>query len=175
MKPMTLVAGSLVAMFWIAAIPSFAQRGRPAGVPGGAGSPGAPRFEPSPRSGSPNIGSNAGSRTPDQLLTQNTKLSENLASLLPSGVTAQQACRNFKNLGQCVAAIHVAHNLGLDFNSLACDMTLKPVGSGTCTAAPSKAMSLGGSIKALKPSVNSKAESKKAGKQAKQDFKESNS
>jgi hypothetical protein len=94
-----------------------------------------------------------GPKTPGELLSQNTKLSGNLEKLLPSGMTAQDACANFKNLGQCVAAIHVAHNLGLDFDSLACNMTLKPVGTGTCATTPDKAMSLGASIKALDPTL----------------------
>jgi hypothetical protein len=91
------------------------------------------------------------------------------------GVTAtpQQVCPNFKNLGQCVAAIHVAHNLGINFNSLECDMTLKPVPGSACplnTATGSKGMSLGASIDALKPGTDSKTEAKKAVTQAKQDM-----
>jgi hypothetical protein len=113
-----------------------------------------------------------GPKTPGELLSQNSKLSDNLTNLLPSGMTAQQACANFKNLGQCVAAIHVAKNLGLDFNSLECNMTLKPVPTdstttpATCpdgTATGSKGMSLGASIQALDPSL-SKSDVKSATK-----------
>lgn len=113
-----------------------------------------------------------GPKTPGELLSQNSKLSDNLTNLLPSSMTPQQACANFKNLGQCVAAIHVAKNLGLDFNSLECDMTLKAVSTGptntpgTCpdgTATSSKGMSLGASIQALDPTI-SKSEVKSATK-----------
>src|SRR5438552_12373332 len=47
--------------------------------------------------------SDTGKQSPDTILSRNTKLSSKLDSLLPKGVTAQQACSGFKNLGQCVA------------------------------------------------------------------------
>lgn len=151
----------------------YAQHGRPSGTPG---SMGAGHSDASSHSNAGNAGAtNSGQKAPDRLLTQNAKLSDNLGKLLPTGVTPQQACQNFKNLGQCVAAIHVSHNLGIDFNSLACDMTLKPVGTGTCATTPSKAMSLGASIDALKPGTNGKTEAQSAMKQAHQTIKESGS
>jgi len=104
-------------------------------------------------------GMNSGGRTTSEILTQNTKLSSNLEKLLPQGVTAQQACDGFKNLGQCVAAIHVSHNLGISFDDLKTKMT----GSGS--------ESLGKAIGALKPGVDAKTESKKAQMQANQDLK----
>jgi hypothetical protein len=188
MRKLIIVGVAVLAMgLWLIPIPAQAQGrglGRADGGPGMSGSH-APLGGPggdmgashgsAHESGSANDGTHAGSKTPNQLLTQNTKLSDNLVKLLPAGVTPQQACQNFKNLGQCVAAIHVAHDLGINFNSLTCDMTLKPVGSGTCSSTPSKAMSLGASINALKPGTDSKAESKKAATQAKQDIQESNS
>ena len=100
-------------------------------------------------------------RTPSEILSSNTKLSGNLEKLLPQGTTAQQACDGFKNLGQCVAAIHVSHNLDIPFTELKTKMT------GT------DSVSLGKAIKNLKPSVNSKAEAKKGEKQAKVDLKAS--
>ncbi len=102
--------------------------------------------------------SNAGGRTPSEILTQNTKLSSNLQKLLPQGMTAQDACSGFKNLGQCVAAIHVSHNLDIPFS----DLKSKVTGTGS--------ESLGKAIKNLKPSADSKAESKKAQKQANEDL-----
>jgi hypothetical protein len=99
-------------------------------------------------------------KTPSEILTQNTKLSDNLEKQLPPGMTAQQACAGFKNLGQCVAAIHVSHNLDIPFSDLKTKMT----GSGS--------ESLGKAIGDLKPSVDAKAESKKAQKQANQDLKD---
>ncbi len=106
-------------------------------------------------------GSSMGKQSPDTILTRDTKLSSNLEKLLPAGTTAQQACSGFKNLGQCVAAIHVANNLDIPFADLKAKIT-----SGD---------SLGKAIEALKPSANAKAESKKANKQAQADLNDSNS
>lgn len=101
---------------------------------------------------------NASGKTASDLLTQNTKLSSNLQKLLPQGMTPQDACSGFKNLGQCVAAIHVSHNLDIPFS----DLKAKTTGSGS--------VSLGKAIETLKPGTNAKAETKKAQKQANQDL-----
>ena len=126
----------------------------------------------------------SGKKSPDELLGQSKNLSGNLNNLLSkmglknpdgSAVTAQEACANFRNLGQCVAAIHVSNNLGIDFNKLACDMTLKPVNTSMCpagTGAGSKGMSLGASIDALKPGSDAKTEAQKGTAQANQDMKD---
>ena len=154
----------------------------PMGAPGGdAGSPGTGHSGDSSRNAGNANTTDGGKKTPDQLLAQNTKLSDNLSSLLMKmgvNASAQQACANFKNLGQCVAAIHVANNLGIAFNSLACDMTLKSVTTSTCpagTATGAKGMSLGASINALKPGANGKTESQRAMTEANQDMKGSGS
>lgn len=104
---------------------------------------------------------NASGKTASDLLTQNTKLSGNLAKLLPQGMTPQDACSGFKNLGRCVAAIHVSHNLDIPF----ADLKAKTTGSGS--------VSLGKAIEELKPGTNGKAESKKAQQQANEDLKNS--
>ena len=101
--------------------------------------------------------------TPKPLQDPNSKLSTNLQKLLPAGTTPQQACSGFKNLGRCVAAIHVSHNLGLSFTDLKAKMT------------GSNAESLGKAIQDLKPSADSKTETKKANKQAQNDMNESQS
>lgn len=106
-------------------------------------------------------GSSMAKQSPDTILSNNTKLSGNLERLLPAGTTAQQACSGFKNLGQCVAAIHVSHNLDIPF----ADLKSKITGGD----------SLGKAIEALKPSANAKAEAKKGQKQAESDLKNSNS
>ncbi len=108
--------------------------------------------------GTSNRPSDAGKQSPDTILSRDTQLNANLQKLLPKGTTPQQACSGFKNLGQCVAAIHVAHNLGISFDDLKAKMT------GT------KPESLGKSIHDLKPDVNAKAEAKKAEKEANQDL-----
>jgi hypothetical protein len=63
----------------------------------------------------PSLGSK---KTPDQLLTQNTKLASKLQPLMPAGTNLQDAASGFKNLGQFVAALHVSHNLGIPFDQL---------------------------------------------------------
>jgi hypothetical protein len=133
-----------------------ASSGHMGGPPSGAGSAAG-------NSGASGQGAQAGSaqsqkRSPEQLLDQNTKLASNLQKLLPEGMTAQQACGGFSNLGQCVAAIHVSHNLGISFTDLKTKMT---------GANPE---SLGKAIHELKPDTNANAEAKKAEKQAKSDM-----
>lgn len=145
---------------------AVAQHGRPAGAGSGMGqgsgmghgsSMGSAMSSSHGPSGQPSMAASSG-KTASDLLTQNTKLSSNLEKLLPSGMTAQQACDGFKNLGQCVAAIHVSNNLGISFTDLKSKMT----GDGS--------ESLGKAITDLKPSADAKAESKKANKQAQQDI-----
>ncbi len=104
---------------------------------------------------------NASGKSASDLLTQNTKLYSNLQKLLPQGMTPQDACSGFKNLGQCVAAIHVSHNLDIPF----ADLKAKTTGTGS--------VSLGKAIEALKPGTNGKTESKKAQKQANADLQNS--
>jgi hypothetical protein len=192
MKKLITAAVAVLAIgLWLMPISAAAQgrgAGKPDGTPGGFGSHaplGAPGADAGNSHGSAHDATSgskdAGKKTPDQLLAQNTKLSDHLSSLLTKmgvNATPQEACANFKNLGQCVAAIHVANNLGISFNSLACDMTLKPVTTSVCpagTATGAKGISLGASIDALKPGADSKAESQKAVTQSNQDLKGSGS
>lgn len=112
-------------------------------------------------------------KTMDDLLTQNTKLSDKIASL--TGSSAQQACSGFKNLGQCVSAAHVSKNLGISFACLKDDRTgTAPAAGSNCPAGTgTKAMSLGKSIQSLSPNANSRTETKKAKHQMNQDLKDS--
>ena len=103
----------------------------------------------------------SGAKTPSELLSQNTKLSSKLQSLLPAGTNLQVASQGFKNLGQFVAAVHVSHNLGIPFDQLKAKMIGPP------------SESLGKAIQDLKPAANSKEETKKGEKQAKQDMDDS--
>jgi len=108
----------------------------------------------------------------DQLLTQNTKLSDKISAL--TGESAQQSCTGFKNLGQCVAAAHVSKNLGISFDCLKRAMTGTAPSSSTsaCPAATTgKSMSLGKAISTLSPNTSSKTEAKKGQQQANQDLK----
>ncbi len=97
-------------------------------------------------------------QSPDTALTKSPQLASNLDKLLPTGMTAQQACSGFKNLGECVAAVHVSNNLNIPFADLKSRMT------GTNPEA------LGKAIQDLKPDANAKQEAKKGQKQAQQDL-----
>src|SRR5215467_7667471 len=105
-------------------------------------------------------GNNSSSSVAEKL-TDNTKLASKLQSLLPSGTNLQMAAQGFKNLGQFVAAVHVAHNLGISFDELKAKMIGPPKES------------LGKAIHAMKPDANSSEETKKGEKQAKQDMDDS--
>jgi hypothetical protein len=91
-----------------------------------------------------------------------------------TGMTADQACSGFKNLGQCVAAAHVSKNLGISFDCLKSDMTgTTPTGTSCPDGTGTKSMSLGKAIQTLAPTANAKDESKKGEVEAEQDMKSS--
>ncbi|HYL00495.1 MAG TPA: hypothetical protein VEU78_04825 [Steroidobacteraceae bacterium] len=79
-----------------------------------------------------------------------------LAALVPTGLTPEDACRGFKDMSECSAALHVAQNLNIPFADLKDRMT-----SG---------QSLPTAIRALKPKADSRREAKRAEEQARQDL-----
>ena len=192
MKRLTLLATAIAVLFCLSGLPLMAQ-GRGAGGGGMAGSPGmgnAPTMGPGmgqergvgngPMTGrgmgpenttlgrdqnrANNGPSMGGKKTPDQLLTQNTKLASKLQPLLPAGTNVQDAASGFKNLGQFVAALHVSHNLGIPFDQLKTKMIAGD--------------SLGKAIHQLNPKLShkeTKAAVKKGKEEAKGDIKASNS
>lgn len=104
------------------------------------------------------------SQSPQSVLS-NQHLDSSLTNALgKSGISVpggnlQTACSGFKNLGSCVAAMHVAKNLNLNFSDLQNSMT------------GPNSVSLGKAIKQLGgPTVNAKSEAKKANKQANHDL-----
>jgi len=111
--------------------------------------------------------SNMGSQSPTTVLS-NSKMDSSLTNALSkSGISVpggnlQSACSGFKNLGQCVAAMHVAKNLDIPggFDALKAKTT------------GANAVNLGDAIQALNPQANAKGESKKASKQANHDISE---
>ena len=107
--------------------------------------------------------SNMSHASPSDVLSHNTAIAGKIKTL--TGEEAQTACSGFKNLGQCVAAAHVAKNLDIPggFDALKARVT----GTGS--------MSLGKAIEQLSPNANAKSETKKANKQADDDMKESSS
>ena len=96
--------------------------------------------------------------SPSEVLSHNTAIAGKIKSL--TGQDAQTACSGFKNIGQCVAAAHVAKNLDIPggFDALKAKVT----GSGS--------VSLGKAIQALAPNADAKAEAKRANKQASDDL-----
>lgn len=176
MKNLTAALSLLALGLAFSTAPTFAQRGRGGAPPAGVGS-GMSRDNSSSHGQSGNASSqpDAGRRTVSELLTQNTKLASKIQGL--TGMDAQQACTGFKNLGQCVAAAHVSKNLGISFACLSSDVTGQaPVKGSTCPANTGTGkMSLGKAIQTLSPGSNSKAEARKASKQAQDDLKETTS
>lgn len=135
----------------------------------GAGNYGRPSGAGSGMGHGSTSGSSMGSQAPDKALS-NSRLDSSLTSALgKSGIDVpggnlQSACQGFRNLGSCIAALHVSKNLGLSFDQLRSAMT------------GPDAQSLGKAIQSLGgPNVTSKSqaksEAKHAGKQAKQDLK----
>jgi hypothetical protein len=160
-----VVIVKFLALMVVAGLSAYGQHGHSGGGVGRAG--GTTGGISSPAGNIPGSGENsertteprkAGQQSPDTILERNTKLSSRLDGLLPTGTTAQQACSGFKNLGGCVSAIHVSHNLGIPFEELKGKLT---------GSSPQK---LGQAIHELKPDVDAKTEAKKAQKQAKSDI-----
>jgi hypothetical protein len=77
------------------------------------------------------------------------QLNAKVTSMLPKGMTLQQASMGFKNQGQFIAALHVSRNLGIPFSSLKADMV-------------DKHLSLGQSIQDLRPTAQATDEARKA-------------
>lgn len=169
MRRSTSLLATLVVFVCLSTMPVAAQHsrpgsGRPSGSPSPPSTPGRPAPSERPStSGSgkvtkPEAGGPSSGKTVNDLLKQNTKLSSQIGSL--TGMTAQDACSGFKNLGECVAAAHVSKNLGIDFNTLKGKVTGPNSGS------------LGQAIHEFNPTVDAKAEANKARKQAKEDMKD---
>jgi hypothetical protein len=105
-----------------------------------------------------------GMHTPVTALAHNPALAARLQPLLPAGTNLQTAAAGFKNMGQFVAAVHVAHNLNIPFDELKAKMT------------GPNAESLGHAVRDLEPNLDNqavKSDVKAAEKQARQDFDES--
>ncbi len=166
---------SLVVILWLAGASAWAQGRSGTSHPGGTGGASTPRGSSGSVNSSSTHGSNSSNSSnssPGEVLSHNngklnTKLSAKLQSqgLLPAGTDLKTACAPFRTLGQCIAAIHVSHNLGgnCTFAGLTSAMT------GT---APE---SLGKAIQGCDPHVSAKAAAKKATKQADTDIKDSES
>ena len=142
------------------AAPALAQRSHPVGgPPAGHGPDSNPGVSSSHDAGSTGT-SSMSHGSPSDVLSHNTAIAGKIKTL--TGEDATTACGGFKNIGQCVAAAHVAKNLNIPggFDALKAKIT----GTG--------AVSLGKAIKGFAPDADAKAETKKANKQADEDLNE---
>ena len=157
MKLSTLIL--VAAMALVLGTPAFAQRSHPnpGGPPAGRGPGGDSGMGGSHASGAA-AHSDVSHGSPSDVLSHNTVIAGKIQTL--TGQDAKTACDGFKNIGQCVAAAHVAKNLDIPggFDALKAKVT----GSG--------AVSLGKAIEELAPKADAKAEAKKAKKQASDDL-----
>jgi hypothetical protein len=109
---------------------------------------------------------------------QSKKLASLLQALLPPKTKLEDACTSFRQLNDCVAALHVSHNLRIKFNCLKWDVTATQPGGNvaSCKAAEGgKPLSLAKAIQTLKPEADAKAEAKTAEKRAQEDIKDASS
>lgn len=81
-----------------------------------------------------------------------------LAALVPAGLTPEDACRGFKDVVECSAALHAAQNLNIPFADLKDRVTA--------------GQSLGTAIHALKPKADVRREIQRAEEQARKDLHE---
>jgi hypothetical protein len=82
--------------------------------------------------------------------------STRLAAIVPSGMTAQEACLGFDSVAQCAATLHAAQNLNLPYPGLKSKVT--------------GGQNLAAAIHDLKRSADAKAEARKAVDQARADL-----
>src|SRR5260370_3950382 len=162
MKRSTLILAVTMALAFSS--PAFAQRSHPGGGPPAGRGPGSDSgVSGSHEAGAPTSHADMSHASPSDVLSHNSAIGGKIKTL--TGQDAQTACNGFKNLGQCVAAAHVAKNLDIPggFDAIKAKMT----GTG--------AVSLGKAIKGFAPNADAKAEVKKANKQASDDLNETSS
>ncbi len=174
MKKLNFAALSLAVFLYAGS--AFAQHGHAGGMGGGAMGSGMSHSS----MGSANAGTHGsnGSQstqkpTVNDILTKNPAIGDKIMALT-GATSASDACTGFKNLGQCVAAAHVAKNMNNgNFYCLRQAMTGTAAPSGTTCPATSGTMSLGKAIQTLYPQANASTESKKGTQEASQDLKSS--
>jgi hypothetical protein len=98
-----------------------------------------------------------GKKTLGEELARNPKLTAKLQPLLPEGMDIAAAAKGFKKIEQFASALHAALNLRIPFDHIKARMI---AGDNLVKA-----------IRALDPTVDAKAEAKKAEDQAREDIK----
>jgi hypothetical protein len=188
MKRITLLlAVSLFAVVFAGSQAVYAQHahggGPGAGMSGGMGMSHSTSAGSHADMGSSSVSQGTAASSPQEVFNRNSTLNTTLTTklqsknLLPSGTDLKTACDGFRNLGQCMAAIHVSHNLNVPFACYKADMTGAALPTGTtCPAAVSTSnLSLGKTIQAFSPNTNSGAEAKSGTKEANSDISEAES
>jgi hypothetical protein len=117
------------------------------------------------------------SETLDANNDQGAKLTTRLQTqgLLPAGADIHDTCETFKDLGDCVATLHAAHNLGWNFNCLKSKVTGVQVGADTSACSGTtdgKPLPLTKALHALDPGVDAKGEANQAVKESHDDLSE---
>ena len=110
---------------------------------------------------------------------QSKKLASELQAILPPKTKLEDACTAFRQLNECVASLHVSHNLKIKFNCLKWDVTGVQPGKGNVSSCSGpeggKTLSLAKAIQTLKPEADAKAEAKSAERRAQEDIKDASS
>ena len=106
-----------------------------------------------------------------------TKLETKLQAMqvLSADATLKQACVNFLQRLDCLAALHASHNVGLNFECVKSNVTGVRVGTDTSSCrmpAGDKPLSLAKTIKLLKSDADAKGAAKDAETIAKQELAE---
>ena len=95
--------------------------------------------------------------------------------VLSVDTTLKQACVNFLQRVDCLAALHASHNIGLNFACVKSNVTGVRVGTDTSSCrmpASDKPLSLAQTIKLLKPDADAKSAAKDAESVARQELAE---
>lgn len=106
-----------------------------------------------------------------QKIASKPNLASRLQSMLPSGMTLDQASLGFKNQGQFIAALHVSQNLGIPFADLKTAMTgINPTLPPDAQPTAASTLSLGQAIQTLRPSADVTTATTTAERQASADL-----
>jgi hypothetical protein len=124
-------------------------------------------------------------QTPAEALDSNSALGPKLAArleadgVLPSGASLAATCETFQDLDDCVATLHAAQDLKLNFDCLKSKVTGVQVNVDNTSICKSvtdgKPVSLSKAIRSLDPDVNSKAEAETAERAGRVDLAETSS
>jgi opacity protein-like surface antigen len=167
-KRMSLLKGMSMAVLVL----SFASAQAVAQGPAGAGAAGAAGGGSATHSYNPLkwIGKKDAKPTGDAPVA-NVELDQKLETklrnmqVLSTDTTLKQACGNFLQRVDCLAALHASHNVGLNFECVKSNVTGVRVGTDTSSCrmpAGDKPLSLAKTIKLLKPDADAKAAAKDA-------------